>query len=268
MSASGTSGDGGPGAADASASEAPDATRSYGPDPAQVYDVRRADPSRARGVTVVVVHGGFWRSAYDREHAAPEARAFVEAGYDVAVVEYRRVGMPGGGVPGTLDDVRELVAAVRADPDLPHRVILVGHSAGGHLVAWAANQPWADGLLGVVSLAGVVDLRAADGLHLGDDATRAFVGRPLSDSGAWDLADPMASLPPRVPVRLVVGGDDTVVPPAVADDYLARSTAEHADVALDVVAGADHFALIDPQSPAFAHVLAAVADLTSRPTAR
>ena len=260
---SSTSGVGGQPADDGAASEAPDATRSYGADPAQVYDVRRAAPGHARGVTVVVVHGGFWRAAYDREHATPEARALVDAGYDVAVVEYRRVGMPGGGVPGTLDDVRAVVAAVRADPDLPRRVVLVGHSAGGHLVAWAANQPWADGLLGVVSLAGVVDLRVADRLHLGDDATRAFVGGPPSDAAPWDLADPMASLPPRVPVRLVVGTADTVVPPVVADDYLARSSAGHADVTLDVVADADHLALIDPQAPAFAHVLAAVADLTS-----
>ena len=246
---------------DGLATAPPDATRSYGADAAQVYDVRRPDPDRARDVTVLVVHGGFWRAAYDRQHTEPEARAFVDAGYDVAVAEYRRVGMPGGGVPGTLDDVRALVSAVRADPDLPHRIVLVGHSAGGHLVTWAANQPWADGLLGVVSLAGVVDLRAADGLHLGDDATPAFVGGPPSDTGPWDLADPMATLPPRVPVRLVVGSADVVVPPAVSDGYLARTAAAQADVTLDVVPSADHFDLIDPHSPAFAHVLAAVADL-------
>ena len=53
--------------------------------------------------------------------------------------------------------------------DLPKPLVLVGHSAGGHLVTWAAGQPWARerGIAGVVSLAGVVDLGAADRLHLG-----------------------------------------------------------------------------------------------------
>src|SRR6476469_5785898 len=122
-------------------------TRSYGSDPAQVYDViPPASGSPAARGTVVVVHGGFWRAQYDREHA----------------------------LPGTRADVRDLVASIASQPDLPKPLGLVGHSAGGHLVTWAAGQPWASerGIAGVVSLAGVVDLGAADRLHLGDDATR------------------------------------------------------------------------------------------------
>ena len=43
-------------------------TTSYGPDTAQVYDVRL--PNReARGMTVVVIHGGFWAVEFDRAHA-------------------------------------------------------------------------------------------------------------------------------------------------------------------------------------------------------
>ena len=141
--------------------------------------MRRPSPgSTPVHATVLVVHGGFWRAAYDRAHAEPEAQALADAGYTVAVAEYRRVGMPGGGVPGTLDDVRDVLASIASQPDLPGPLVLVGHSAGGHLVTWVAGQPWARerGIAGVVSLAGVVDLGAADRLHLGDDAPRAFVG--------------------------------------------------------------------------------------------
>jgi acetyl esterase/lipase len=243
----------------------PDATRPYGADPAQVYDVRRPSPGSAKvDATVLVVHGGFWRAAYDRAHAAPEAQAFADAGYTVAVAEYRRVGMPGGGVPGTLDDVRAVVSAVLADPDLPDPLILVGHSAGGQLATWAAGQPWVadgrgDAVAGVVSLAGVVDLGAADRLHLGDDAARDFVGSGPG-SAAWTAADPV-SAPPRVPVRLLWGDDDDVVPPEVGASYLSQARAAGADVTSEVITGADHFALIDPTSPAFAHVLAAVRSL-------
>jgi acetyl esterase/lipase len=241
---------------------APGATRAYGSDPEQVYDVRLPPAGVAPvGATVLVVHGGFWRPEYDRTHAGPEAQAFAEAGFHVAVGEYRRAGMPGGGVPGTLDDVRDLVTAVARDPELPGPLVLVGHSAGGHLVAWAANQPWASDLAGVVSLAGVVDLRAGDRMGLGDGAVRAFAGDPATRRAAWDLADPMASLTPRVPVRLVTGSEDDVVPVEVADDYLARAREAGADVSLKVVPDAGHFSLIDPEHPAFASVLAAVQSL-------
>jgi acetyl esterase/lipase len=215
--------------------------------------------------TVLVVHGGFWRAAYDRAHAEPEAQSFADAGYTVAVAEYRRVGMPGGGVPRTHDDVRALVTAVLSDPELPKPVVLVGHSAGGHLVTWAAGQPWlTDGhhgaVAGVVSLSGGVDLGAADRMHLGDGAARAFVGADAGNA-AWATADPTTTLP-RVPVRLLWGSEDDVVPSAVGDAYVAAARAGQADVTSEVIAGADHFALIDPTSPAFATVLATVRSLT------
>ncbi len=245
-------------------------TRSYGADPAQVYDVRPPSPGRTpRHATVLVVHGGFWRAAYDRAHTAPEVAAFADAGYAVAVAEYRRVGMPGGGVPGTLDDVRACVAAVLADPDLPRPVVVVGHSAGGHLATWVAAQPVVTGatagaVAGVVSLAGVVDLGEADRLDLGDGAARGFVGDGPG-TPAWALADPLSAPHPAVPVRLLWGSADDVVPAEVGTRYLARARAGGADVTSEVVPGADHMALIDPESAAFAPVLTAVADLLPRP---
>ncbi|MDQ2756482.1 MAG: alpha/beta hydrolase, partial [Actinomycetota bacterium] len=110
---------------------APARTTSYGDDPAQVYDVREPTtpgptPGAAvRGVTVVVVHGGFWRATYDREHAGPQAQGLADRGFHVAVVEYRRVTMPGGGWPGTFDDVSAAIAAVRADATLPEPTVLL-----------------------------------------------------------------------------------------------------------------------------------------------
>jgi acetyl esterase/lipase len=240
-------------------------TRSYGSDPAQVYDVLA--PAAGAPVvtgTVVVVHGGFWRAQYDRQHAASEAQAFADAGFHVVLAEYRRVGMPGGGVPGTLEDVRDLLASVSAQGDLPKPLVLVGHSAGGHLVTWAAGQPWARalGIRGVVSLAGVVDLGAADRLHLGDDATRDFVGSGPG-TPAWTSADPMSTLPPQVPVRLVNGTDDDTVPLGVADDYVAKARAAGGDVTEQVIEGADHFDVIDPDAEAFTSVLATVRSLAT-----
>jgi acetyl esterase/lipase len=246
----------------------PTRTTAYGPDPAQVYDVR-LPTGAANDVTVVVVHGGFWRAEYDRSHAACEAQAFADAGWPVAVVEYRRTGMPGGGWPGTGDDVAAAVVAVRADADLPDRLVLVGHSAGGHLVTWAAGQPWGADLAGVVSLAGVVDLQMAFERRLGDGAVEAFLGgTPAEQPEAYAAADP-ALRAPLTPVVLVHGADDDVVPPEVSRSYLERmsklsaATSPVAPVTLHEVARCEHYGLIDPEHPAFAEVLAAVSGIPS-----
>jgi acetyl esterase/lipase len=241
----------------------PQRTVSYGADAAQAYDVREPYAgSDVADVTVLVVHGGFWRAAYDRTHTGPQADALARAGFHVAVGEYRRAGMPGGGVPGTLDDVRDLVAAVRADAALPRRVVLIGHSAGGHLVAWAANQPWADDLLGVVALAGCVDLDEVDRRHLGADAARSFLGGgPQEVPEAWAAADPVRGLPPRTRVRILGGAQDDVVPADVADAYVDRAIASGGDVTARVLDDCGHYSLIDPEHPVFDEVLRVLSDL-------
>ena len=54
---------------------------------------------------VVLIHGGFWRAAYGLDLMEPLAADLVGRGYAAWNIEYRRVGQPGGGWPGTLEDV-------------------------------------------------------------------------------------------------------------------------------------------------------------------
>src|SRR6476620_1780926 len=119
-----------------------------------------------RGV-VVVVHGGFWRHAYDLSLGRPLAADLAATGLAAWNIEYRRVG-GGGGWPTTFDDVAAAVDAL-AGP--------VQEAAGGHLVAWLAARPGlppgAPGghpqvrLRGAVSQAGVLDLVDAFEQRLG-----------------------------------------------------------------------------------------------------
>ncbi|NHA69760.1 alpha/beta hydrolase family protein [Phycicoccus flavus] len=239
----------------------PDRTEVTGPEQTDVYDVWEPDPHRARGVTVGLVHGGFWRERYDRAHLAPLADALARDGFHVASLEYPRTGMPGGGWPGTAESLRARVASVAADTDLPDPLVLVGHSAGGHLVLWLASEDRVDGLLGVIGLGPVADLAEADRLHLGDDAVRAFLGGgPEEVPDAFAEADPARQ---RLTARavLVSGERDDVVPPAVADTY-AAGRAEGDPVSTSTARGADHFDLVDPESPAYLLVLAEVEELT------
>jgi acetyl esterase/lipase len=242
--------------------DAPARSTGYGPDPTQVYDVRLPPPDAPhRELAVVVVHGGFWREGYDRGHASRQAQALAGAGYPTAVVEYRRTGMPGGGWPGTADDIAAAIAALRTDPDLSRPLVLVGHSAGGQLSTWAAAQPWAHSLRGVVSLAGVLDLAHGQATDVGGGAIGAFLGgTPEQVPDAYAAADPVR-LPPGIPVVLVHARDDEEVPFELSERYAAAHLGPN--VRLVAIPDGGHYGLIDPEHPAFAQSLAAVALLSS-----
>lgn len=222
----------------------------YGDDPSQWVDLHVPDGA-SRGL-VVVIHGGFWKAAYGAEYGAPLAADLVGRGWTAANVEYRRVGN-GGGFPATLDDVHAAIAAVAADIDLP--VVTLGHSAGGHLAAWAGGRTrfarWAEGprVTHVVSQAGVLDLRAAVSDDLGDGAASAFLGD--ADEAAYELADPLAQAPLDVPLWAVHARDDDTVPFSQAEAYVDAATAAGAEATLVEVTGG-HFGVIETGSDAWA----------------
>ena len=122
------------------------------PDPATHDGARRAGSPRdgaphgqAPLGTVVIIHGGFWRARYDLSRGRPLAADLAARGYAAWNLEYRRA-LAGGGWPGTFQDVADgidLLATLSASTGLPlgtGPVIAVGHSAGGHLAAWAAGR--------------------------------------------------------------------------------------------------------------------------------
>jgi acetyl esterase/lipase len=228
----------------------PDLTLAYGPHADHVIDVRL--PARLPAPIVVLIHGGFWRAAYDRTHTGPMASALAEAGYAVAIPEYRRTGQEGGGWPGTFDDV---AAALDAAPGLlapygSEPPLWLGHSAGGHLALWAASRPSAR-TRGVVSLAGCADLGMVSELDLDDGAVDLLLGgTPAQVPERYASADPVRLPPPAVPVTLLHGTDDDRVPIEVSRSYAERTGAE-----LRELPGAGHFALIDPLSPVWPRVL-------------
>src|SRR4051794_40004016 len=76
----------------------------YGKDGNQFFDVWRPKGNPARGAAVVI-HGGFWRARYDLLHASHMSSALARGGVATASLEYRRVGNPGGGWPGTFEDI-------------------------------------------------------------------------------------------------------------------------------------------------------------------
>jgi acetyl esterase/lipase len=249
----------------------------YGPGPQQFGDLRVPGGSGPHPC-VIAIHGGFWRARYDLEHLGHFCAALTAAGLATWSIEYRRVGDPGGGWPGTFHDV--IHAARFLFAIAPHygidvdRVIVAGHSAGGHLALWlaglwgvpeecpihAAPLP----LLGAASLAGVLDLRQSWQLGLGDHAVDALLGGSPDDvPERYAAASPVNLLPPGMPQMLIHGTDDDIVPVEISETY-HRAAGAYGGVSLRTLPRTGHFELIDPRSAQWPETLGAIRSLIPR----
>jgi acetyl esterase/lipase len=223
----------------------PDGTWAYDDRPDTVADLYLPGPGVPTSAPVLLVHGGYWRPEYDRAHLRPMAFALAAAGHPTVLLEYPRLpGRPDASV----DAVRTALAAVTEGVD--SAPLLVGHSAGGHLALLATQGTTARGVLALAPLA---DLAMADRLGLDGGAVREFLGRPAVDCP--DL-DPVALPAPAVPVTVIHGAADTLVPLAISESYCTDHPAR-----LVVLDGTGHFELIDPASPAWPTVIAELSAL-------
>ena len=224
-----------------------DAVVQCGDGPDDVADVRYGDPARP---LVVLIHGGFWRPAYDRVHVRATTDALNREGWTVAAPEYRRI-------PGDPDAMTsDVAAALTALPSIladhhDGRVVVLGHTAGGHLALWSAAAAPAPGLVLTVSLGGVASLTLAEADGLGSGAVGAFLGGPAS--GRPDL-DPALLPMPFSQVTLVHGAEDDIVPVSQSRAYAAA----HHRARLVEVPGCGHFGVIDPAADAWHAVVGAV----------
>jgi acetyl esterase/lipase len=214
---------------------------SYGDDPSQFGELAGSGP------VAVLIHGGFWRDRYDLTLMHPLADDLVARGWATWNIEYRRLGS-GGGVPETLDDVGAAIDLL-GDLDVDRsRVVAIGHSAGGHLAAWAATRDDPRvALTAVVAQAGVLDVRRAWELGLSDGVAREFLRGDIENAR---LASPIERLPLGVPALLVHGGRDENVPLEISERFARESGAT-----LVVEPEEGHFGHLDPQNPMWQAVI-------------
>lgn len=242
---------------------------SYGADPLQFGELRMPPNGRIkkRGPipALMNIHGGFWRAKYDLAHAGHLCAALAAAGIATFNLEYRRVGNPGGGWPGSFEDVlsgfrflRTLAGKFTLDPS---RLLVMGHSAGGQLALGLAAH--AKGVHAAVSLAGVLDLNRTYELHLSHDAAVEFLGgTPQQVPDHYREASPMSTKVPKEVRQLVVcGAKDDVVPPAFSRDYVIAKKRAGENVSLLELPDAGHFEVIDPQAKAWVSILSGIRNL-------
>jgi acetyl esterase/lipase len=215
----------------------------YGADASQFFELWH--PAKTVTGFAVYIHGGFWRAKYDLSHANPFCAALAARGIVTANLEYRRIGQPGGGWPGTFEDV---IAGVKAATEHVGRSpVIVGHSAGGHLALRLCSEPLS--LRAVVALAPVADLRLAYELNLSNGAVVEFLGgTPEEMPSRYD----QACVSQRVSSTrraIVHGTQDEDVPIEVSRGYMRARQNDPEPPSLLELPGAGHMDLIDPESP-------------------
>jgi dipeptidyl aminopeptidase/acylaminoacyl peptidase len=201
-----------------------------------------------------MVHGGFWRALYGLEYFGHASAALADAGIATWNLEYRRLGNPGGGWPGTFEDVVEgagHVARIADEFNLDlDRIIAVGHSAGAHLALWLAGRE--KRFRGIISLAGVSDLRRAWELRLSNTVVADLLGgSPEEVPERYQSASPIDNLPLGTAQRLFHGTADTTVPYEISDRYLRKAQMLDDDAQLITLENAGHFELVDPRTKQF-----------------
>ena len=214
---------------------------------------------------LVVIHGGRWQSSSSLNGIAAACASLAEGGLASWNVEYRRLGIAGGGWPGTWEDVASAtdhlgVIASEYKLDL-NRVVSLGHSAGGPLSLWLAgrhrlpsdnslHRPDPVRLIGVISSAGVNDLRAAYARNMGEGVLNELLGGgPDQFEARYASVSPPDLLPFGIPQLLIHGTRDTMVDVSVSKEQLRAAHAAGDSAELVTIEGADHFQIRDPASP-------------------
>lgn len=253
----------------------------YGPLPEQFGDLRIPDGVGPHPVAVLV-HGGCWRgddefSAADLRAFGPIADALKAEGIASWNIEYRRLFQPGSGWPGTFLDVahaidylRELAGEHALDLE---RVVIVGHSAGGHLGHWAAarhrlqedSDLYSERPLpvqGIVNLAGTLNMEAVvDHMRTacnGNVVEAMNGGLPETVPQHYRQSSAEMLLPLGIPQLLLWGEHEEFVSHALAEIYVAKATDLGDAVRLAVVPGIGHFELATTQSPSWPLLLDAI----------
>ena len=238
----------------------PDASISYGADPLQHVDLWLPKRAGAHPV-VLMVHGGCWQTEIAKADImnwiADDLR---KRGIAVWNVEYRGIDRPGGGYPGTFQDVARAADLLEADARKYHlrsdRIVVIGHSAGGHLGLWlAARDSLPKGsplyaahpikLGSAISLGGLPDLEAdthPPANTCDNDPVPGLVGKPSpAHPDVYADTSPAVLPDPAIEVTQINGALDRIAPPVVASNYAKKRKAHRI-----VIPGEGHVELITP----------------------
>ena len=249
----------------------PDRKLAYGKDALQFGELR-LPKTKGPYPVVILVHGGCFLDRLPRRDPRDTALdplrplAVALAGEGVATwnLEYRRAGNPGGGYPGSFEDLaagtdflRRIASANRLD--LNH-VVIAGHSSGGMLTYWMAARSrlpksspfYAKNPLrvrAIVDIDGPPDIAAAQPLESKfcpvPGISQFMGGTAAEQPERYRETSALSLLPIGVPQTIVAGGLLRGSPDLVAS-YEAAATAKGDSVTVRKLDGGGHFDMLAP----------------------
>jgi acetyl esterase/lipase len=251
----------------------PSAHLAYGSAPSQYVELF-VPPGAGPFPVVVLLHGGCWVEEFQGiVQMRNLAGALLQQGIAVWNVEYRRIDEDGGGYPGTYQDAAAAFELLIAEASARHldsnRLVVMGHSAGGHLAQWLASRrqlPATSPLFkadafpirNVIALGSIGDLRRRTTTLrevCGVDVVK-LTGRPsAARSDVYADTSPAELMPNGSHTVLINGALDHVSPPQTALDYAARARRMGDTVETIIVPQASHFDEVSASSPAWAVIL-------------
>lgn len=200
---------------------------------------------------VVLVHGGGWIGG-DISIMRRLAAHLNDAGFLTVNTPYK-LSDESPGFPRAVDDVACAVRYAAAHPDSDGTVALIGHSAGAHISAIVAltGENYAEGCPvegnGVperlVGMAGPYDVD-----RLGIVMLPFFGAGPSADPDAWLAGNPqrLTDENPDLVSLIMYGGSDGIVDSSFAIDFHNALTDSGAESLLELVEGARHNEMRDP----------------------
>jgi acetyl esterase/lipase len=236
---------------------------------------------------VIFVHGGYWRAG-DRHYFEPVVGLYGNVGVAlaeqgiVAVIPSYRLFPEATSPEQQLDDIADVIKTtrriIRDHGGDPSRIVLSGHSAGGHLAALLATKPGAlssrglpdDALVGAAPISGIYDVvtsaENADPPELKAELWDPFFGPPEQKLAASSLQHFGVAAHP--PMLFVIGEHDFKnclrdhknAEKAFADRAPDRASFHfvkgntHEDMVLEIGTPADE---VTPALAAFVHRVAA-----------
>ena len=242
-------------------------TEKYGSSPYQEGDLYLPD---GKAIAVIcLLHGGFWRMPYDRQQLTPLSMDLVKRGFIVWNIEYRRTGGEGGGWPGTFDDavvsLNHLMFLKQKYESIDlSRIIVAGHSAGGHLAIWAAGQgdknaTGADALqiqpYAVIGLAPVLNLQRSISTREGREAVSALLGgSPDEYPQRYAVCSPIEMLPLKTRQLIIHGDCDEALPVEWTREYVDAARSAGDDITYIEIQHGQHMDYLDINSEAISRL--------------
>jgi len=235
----------------------------YGPTARQFIDFFPAKAGASPAPLSVFIHGGYWRaqhpSSYSHQAANLNARgiAVAIAGYDLC---------PHVSISTIAEQLR--AACLFLWRKHKQRMMVFGHSAGGHLTACMVATDWkklagdapADLVPAGLAISGVFDLTPLTQVTTNQDLR-------LDDAEARRVSPLFWPVPPGRVFDAVVGGAESSEflrqSRAIADGWQGKAQTRYEEIP-----GANHFTVVDPMANATSPMVARLADLAKQVAAK